>query len=136
MLSTLAQKKTAADINPFSRLNFVRKSVHWTNGRQMDRYIGAEIDKRYKSYKNNSEKRGVSVMDLVMQGYLSAPENDKTPLRPEKLDVEFQAFAIRQIRLFIFVGYDANATVLCTASIPYRRIRSYWHDSARSTTPY
>lgn len=84
--------------------------MHWENGRQMDRYIGAEIDELYEGYKMNPGKTGESIMDLVLQGYLSATSKDALPT---KLDPTFRAFAIRQVRLFVFVGYDENATVLC-----------------------
>jgi cytochrome P450 len=113
MLSTLRWLNTAADVNPFTRLNFVRAFMHWKNGRQMDRYIGAEIDKLYEDYKTNPEKTGESIMDLVLQGYMSAPGKAASCTLPATLDADFRAFAIRQVRLFIFVGYDANATVLC-----------------------
>jgi len=33
-----------AEINPFSQLDFVRKFIHWKNGRQMDLYVGTELD--------------------------------------------------------------------------------------------
>lgn len=76
----------------------------------MDRYIGNELDKRYEEYKTDSEsKRTKAVIDLVLQAYL--PENAKT--KTEKLDPEFRAFAISQIRLFVFVGHDSTSSTIC-----------------------
>ena len=99
-----------ADINPFSRLNFVRKFMHWWNGRILDRYIGMELDKRYEEYKSNPDNpNSKSVMDLVIQEYLKA----STENLPSKFDAHFRTFAIRQMRLFIFAGYDTTASVIC-----------------------
>lgn len=76
----------------------------------MDKYIGNELDKRYDEYKADSDgRRTKSVIDLVLQAYL--PENAK--VRPEKLDPKFRAFAISQIRLFVFVGHDAASSTIC-----------------------
>ncbi|KAG5292726.1 sterigmatocystin biosynthesis P450 monooxygenase StcS [Histoplasma ohiense] len=109
MLSQIQWHNPNAAINPFSRLNFLRYFIHWKNGRQMDRYIGAELDKRYAEYRADPNgTNSKSVMDLVLQAYM-----DKSSLPPEKLDANFRAFAIRQIRLFVFAGHDSTSTVIC-----------------------
>lgn len=98
-----------AETNPLQYLNLARWAVHWWNGRQMDKYIGNELDKRYNEYKADPDsKRTKAVIDLVLQ---ASPENAKT--RPEKLDPEFRAFAISQIRLFVFVGHDSTSSTIC-----------------------
>ena len=112
MLSQIRWHNPGAEINPFSQLDFVRAFVHWNNGRRMDQYIGAELDKRYQEYKADpNSKASRSAMDLVLQAYMSGP--DKSSVLPEKLDPSFRAFAIRQIRLFIFAGYDSTGSVIC-----------------------
>ncbi|KAF2870279.1 sterigmatocystin biosynthesis P450 monooxygenase StcS [Massariosphaeria phaeospora] len=112
MLSTLSWHNPNAVINPFSRLDFVRAFIYWKNGRQMNQYIGAELDKRYVSYKTEPNRAAPeSVMDLVLQAYMSGPDRSATP--PEKLDSDFRDFATRQIRLFLFAGYDSTGSVLC-----------------------
>ena len=84
--------------------------MHWWNGRILDRYIGMELDKRYEEYKSNPDNpNSKSVMDLVIQEYLKA----STENLPAKLDKHFRTFAIRQMRLFIFAGYDTTASVIC-----------------------
>ena len=78
----------------------------------MDRYIGNELDNRFSEFKNdpgNSKQR--SVMDLVLQAYI-AESGDK---KPEKLDPDFRALAIRQIRLFVFTGHDSTSSTICYA---------------------
>lgn len=76
----------------------------------MDKYIGNELDKRYEEFKAGPDsKQTKAVIDLVLQAYL--PEDATT--RPEKLDPEFRAFAISQIRLFVFVGHDSTSSTIC-----------------------
>jgi hypothetical protein len=48
-------------------------------------------------------------IDLVLQSYLP---KDKKNL-PDKLDSEFRAFAIIQIRLFVFVSHDSTSSTIC-----------------------
>jgi cytochrome P450 len=111
MLSQIRWHNPNAEINPFSQLNFVRSFMHWKNGRQMDRYIGAELDRRYQAYRADpNSTTSKSVMDIVLQTYMSAPDSSSLP---EKLDASFRAFAIRQIRLFVFAGYDSTGSVIC-----------------------
>ena len=76
----------------------------------MDNYIGNELDKRYEEFKADPDsKRTKAVIDLVLQAYL--PESAKP--RPKELDPEFRAFAISQIRLFVFVGHDSTSSTIC-----------------------
>lgn len=110
MLRQIRWHQANAETNPLEYFNLVRWAVHWWNGRQMNTYIGNELDKRYNENKADPEsKRTKAVIDLVLQAYL--PENTKT--RPDKLDPEFRAFAISQIRLFVFVGHDSTSSIIC-----------------------
>ena len=110
MLSQIEWHQANAETNPLEYLNFARKAAHWWNGRNMDAYIGKELDKRYHEYKTDPDsKRNKAVIDLVLQAYL--PENANS--KPEKLDPEFRAFAISQIRLFMFVGHDSTSSTIC-----------------------
>jgi cytochrome P450 len=109
MLSQIRWHNPNAEVNPFNSFNFVRSFVHWKNGRQMDRYIGAELDKRYEEYKSDQNgSTSKSVVDLALREYLKSSE-----LLPARLDSNFRSFTIRQIRLFIFAGYDSTASVIC-----------------------
>ncbi|OAX82916.1 hypothetical protein ACJ72_02723 [Emergomyces africanus] len=109
MLSQIQWHDGNATINPLNHLNFLRNFMHWKNGRQMDQYIGAELDKRYREYRADPDGTDSnSVMDLVLQAYM-----DKSSPPPEKLDANFRTFAIRQIRLFVFAGHDSTSTVIC-----------------------
>ena len=110
MLSQIQWHQANAETNPLEYLNLARQAIHWWNGRNMDRYIGNELDQRYEEYKKDPDsKRNKAVIDLVLQAYL--PDNAQE--RPEKLNPEFRAFAISQIRLFVFVGHDSTSSTIC-----------------------
>jgi cytochrome P450 len=109
MLSQVRWHNPNAEVNPFSHFNFVRTFVHWKNTRQMDRYIGAELDRSFQEYRTNPESAtSKSVIDLALQEYLKGSEK-----LPSKLDSSFRAFAIRQIKLFVFAGYDSTGSTIC-----------------------
>ena len=112
MLSQIRWHQPNAEANPLGHFNFVRRIIEWWNGRQMDRYIGSELDKRFSEYKTDlRDKRQKSVIDLVLQAYISQSGEQM----PKTLDSEFRAFAIRQIRLFVFTGHDSTSSTICYA---------------------
>lgn len=109
-MSQIRWHQANADINPLVYLNVIRRVVHWWNGRQMNRYIGNELDKRYDEYKADPEnKRTKAIIDLVLQAYL--PNSGQS--MPERLNPMFRGFAISQIRLFVFVGHDSTSSTIC-----------------------
>jgi cytochrome P450 len=109
MLSQIRWHNPNAEVNPFSHLNFLRTFVHWKNTRQMDRYIGSELDKRFEEHRADPKSPASrSVIDLALQEYLK-----NTDSLPEKLDPGFRSFAIRQIKLFVFAGYDSTGSTIC-----------------------
>ncbi|KAJ4347925.1 uncharacterized protein N0V89_009297 [Didymosphaeria variabile] len=132
MLSQIRWHNPNAEINPFSHFNFVRAFVHWKNRRQMDRYIGAELDRRFQEYKSNAESSASkSVIDLALQEYLKGSEK-----LPDKLDPSFRAFAIRQIKLFIFAGYDSTgSTFSVTLRRPILQTLREEHDKVLGSNP-
>ena len=83
----------------------------WYNSRQMDLYIGKELDKRYASYRTyhgrDDSTQGKSVIELALQSYLA---NGKAT---EELDKTFRTHATRQIRLFLFAGNDTTSSTIC-----------------------
>src|ERR1700759_1191245 len=98
MLNQIQWHNPGADVNPFSHLNLVRFFVQWKNGRQMDQYIGAELDKRHAEYQAEPDStKSKSVIDLVLQAYMKGLEKPSTSSK--SLDPNFRAVAIRQIRL-------------------------------------
>ena len=112
MLSQIRWHQPNAEANPLGHFNFVRWIVEWWNGRQMDKYIGSELDQRFSEYKTDtSDKRQKSIIDLVLQAYIAQSSDSK----PERLDPDFRTFAIRQIRLFVFLGHDSTSSTICYA---------------------
>ena len=106
MLSQIRWHQPNAEANPLGYLNVARRYMQWWNGKQMDQYIGAELDKRYKESKADPQNtRTKAVIDLVLQAY------PKSKL--SELDSEFRTFAIRNIRLFIFTGHDSSSSTIC-----------------------
>ncbi len=85
----------------------MRPLIEWRNGQIMNRYINAELDKRYEEWK--SEKltdRAKSVMDIAIAAYMSERKAS------DKLDSKFKSWATVQIRLFLFAGYDSTAATI------------------------
>ena len=81
----------------------------------MDRYIGELLDKRYSEISadlsGGQDLRSKSVIDLILQTYATS-SNSEGKL-PQRLDSDFRTFAIRQIRLFMFVGHDSTSSTVC-----------------------
>ncbi|QSZ29098.1 hypothetical protein DSL72_003608 [Monilinia vaccinii-corymbosi] len=110
MLSQIRWHQPGEEVNPFGFFNIARRYMHWSNSRQMNRYLGQELDRKYEEYKENlGAPRSRSVIDLVLQAYLS----EDATAKPDKLDAAFRAFAILQIRLFVFVGHDSTSSTIC-----------------------
>ncbi|PQE04870.1 cytochrome P450 protein [Rutstroemia sp. NJR-2017a BBW] len=108
MLSQIRWHQPNAEVNPLALLNPLPHYIHWRNSRAMNRYVGIELDKRYAEFKlDSSNTRSKAVVDLVLQSYM--PKEGKT----DKLDPDFKAFAIRQIRLFMFAGHDSTSITIC-----------------------
>ena len=95
------------ELNPFKRYSPMRPIMEWYNGYKMDRYISAELDKRYQEWRSNSSTpKTKSVIDLALADYMCERSAGAT------LDPEFRAWACAQIRLFLFVGHDSTAATI------------------------
>jgi cytochrome P450 len=96
------------ELNPFVRSNPMRPLIEWYNGRTMNRYINAELDKCYEEWRHNSKPttQAKSVMDIAIAAYMS----DRQAV--EKLDPQFKSWATAQIRLFLFAGHDSTAATI------------------------
>ena len=82
------------------------------NGRVMDHLDGIELDKRYEAWqqsatKHSSNPRSRSIMNLVIAEYMKT-----RPQEGQYLDPEFRKWATIQIRLFLFVRHDSEATTI------------------------
>ncbi len=114
MLSQIRWHQVNGGANPFEYFNFVRKTVHWLNGRQMNNYIDNELTKRYNENEaGNKGKRTKAIIDLVLQDYIPERLDRDSGATGVNLDPSFRAFAIRQIGLFVFAGHDATSSTIC-----------------------
>lgn len=100
-------------LNPFKRYLTIRPLVLWYNNRQMDGYIGAEIEKRFAEHVQDrtgqtDRKRSRSVISLVLDRYLEE-EQVKNGAPPKKI---FKKVTIPQLRLFLFAGRDTTSSTL------------------------
>ncbi|KAL4751945.1 hypothetical protein BDW72DRAFT_212345 [Aspergillus terricola var. indicus] len=105
------------ELNPFKRWNPMRILLEWHNGRTMNHYIGAELDKRYKEWKHSAGNVEVgSIMDLVIAQYMTNKASASAAVASSSsLDASFKTWATQHIRLFLFVGHDSTASVLIYA---------------------
>jgi putative alpha-1,2-mannosidase len=76
-------------MNPFKRWNPIRPLTEWYNGKTMNHYLSAELDKRYEDWRvNEPSTRARSVMDIAIASYMSERK------AAAKLDAEFKRWAI------------------------------------------
>ena len=102
------------DINPIERYNPFRPFVHWYNARRMNRFLSPELNRRMASYQEKggtqTAKQTKSVIDLALAAYSSEKSGKKTI---QGMDSTFEAFAMSQIKLFLFSGHDTTSSTLC-----------------------
>ena len=103
---------TNRESEPWQNFNVMRMLRQWNNGRVMDRFVGQELDQRWRECRaGGSAASGRSVIDLVLQTYLA----EHADHIPAELDPAFRTFAVRQIRLFAFVGQGSTAATIVYA---------------------
>ncbi|KAI9674935.1 MAG: hypothetical protein M1822_008997 [Bathelium mastoideum] len=118
MLSQTSWQMPNREINPLEFLNLPRYFMQWLNSRNMDKYIGAELDKRFQEWQSGSvNARSKSIIDIALEAYMAGSENPdlEKDTNKERMDPRFRAFAIAQVRLFLFVGHDSMSSTICYA---------------------
>ena len=112
MLSQIKWHMANQETHLLQYLNVTRYVMQWWNGRQMDLYIGKELDKRYQEYLEDPHgTRSKAVIDLVLQAYMT--DSSKNKERSKRMDPGFRLFATQQIRTFIFAGHDSTSSTIC-----------------------
>jgi cytochrome P450 len=98
----------AEELNPFKRYNPMRYWRYWSNGKAMDDYISAELDKAYEEWKTTkpANRKSKAVINLVIDDYMHGREAQAN------LDPQFRRWAITQIREIVFVGSDSTAATI------------------------
>ncbi|KAL4966744.1 cytochrome P450 [Aspergillus stella-maris] len=116
MWDTIDRESQMKSGNYFSRLSLVRRFKQWQNGRTMDHHIGIELEKRHQAWKGSdasgspASSASKTIMDLAIAEYLKTRSGAGTTLDPT-----FKAWAVNQIRLFLFVGHDSTAVTIMYA---------------------
>ena len=114
LLSQLRWKLSVQELNPLERWNPVRPVIEWLNSRQMNSYIGKELDQRYADYSANlalgNPPQSKSVISLVLKDYL---EQNRAEKPSPTLDRTFRSIATNQIRTFLFAGHDTTSSTIC-----------------------
>jgi len=82
----------------------------------VDKYIRAELDKRFAEYKasgdSTKESDGVkSIASLALNSYMSEFKISDSPT----MDPVFKKFAASQIRMFMLAGHDTSSTAIVYA---------------------
>ncbi|KAK8086050.1 hypothetical protein PG994_001024 [Apiospora phragmitis] len=117
------------ETNPFKIFNPVRHLVYRYNRRRMDRYVSTELDAHFALHAQGQNgtraKRSKAVVDLALETYLAeqrgssgsaappAPQqatNGTAAKAPMVMDARFKQFAVSQMKLFLFAGYDTTAS--------------------------
>lgn len=74
----------------------------------MNRYIHAEIDKRYSEIMTGNGQASKSVLSLALQSYLHEMQVESS----DKVDQAFKDTATANLRLFLFAGHDTTSSTL------------------------
>lgn len=99
------------ELNPFIRWNPIRLLVQWYNGYRMNKYISSELDKRFSAYQSGDlQQRSRSAIDLALESYIG---EGPSFCASKSLDRKFKAWAVTQIRLFMFAGHDSTSSTIC-----------------------
>ncbi|ROW11887.1 hypothetical protein VPNG_04989 [Cytospora leucostoma] len=98
-----------------------RPLIQRYNGNIINRYIRQELERRFQEIKaahavdpdgtQGKPKAIKSVTTLALEAYM-AETQDLDILRNERLDERFAHYATCQIRLFLFAGTDATASIM------------------------
>lgn len=117
MLQQVKIKTSSKETDVLLQLfNFVRPVKEWYNGRKMDAYINAELDKRYAIYKAQSKdsaslgekSQPECIIDLALQDYMSDPAKAS-----RGLDNKIRTIVARNTRMFLFAGHDSTSSTIC-----------------------
>lgn len=133
ILTTFRKRVALLPMSPADRARglsgaLIRPFRLWYNGRQLDRYIGEELDQRYAQRAADETSRTDSqgkkktryAIDLALDTYEkdfqdsttkpSSTKEGSLPLR--RLDPTFRQSAIDQFKTFIFAGHDTTSSTI------------------------
>ncbi|KAL0264058.1 hypothetical protein SLS55_000002 [Diplodia seriata] len=105
------------ELNPFNRWNPMRPYSLWYHGRKINRFLEAELDKRFleRRYANDSKRDTESVKSIValaLDSYIAEESAQGVSSDVAILDKSFKHYACAQIRLFLFAGHDTTSSTM------------------------
>ncbi|KAF2183336.1 cytochrome P450 [Zopfia rhizophila CBS 207.26] len=97
---------------PLVRWSPLIRLIAWYNGRKMNHYIAAELDKRFTEWKSGavSPSANRTAIDLAIADYLS---KRKDKAEEDRLDPDFKDWAVVQLRMLFFVAHDSTSATIC-----------------------
>ncbi|KAI0141716.1 cytochrome P450 [Xylariaceae sp. FL1272] len=98
-------------VQQIGRLSPLYKLGVWNNGRNLDREISVQINRRVdalRAAKWHGESSLSSMLDRVLMEYFSKPERQ----RVGTVDTEFMKMLVCQLRLLFFAGYDSTSSTM------------------------
>ncbi|KAK0377048.1 AflN/verA/monooxygenase [Colletotrichum limetticola] len=105
-------------LNPLERYLTIRPLVLWLNGKKLDRYLSAEVDKRLAERSanlsnSNDTTRSKSIASLFIDDYLKelGEENLGKRENPDTTQ-QIKHIITPQVRLFLFAGHDTTSSTL------------------------
>jgi hypothetical protein len=113
MMSQLQWGGFTASRDLWKVLNPVRPFLLWYNKRQMHKYIGSQIDRRYfelAQHKGNGSLHEKSALTMALQD--SATTTWPDGKAAEKLESARKATLVSQIMLFLIAGQDTTSTTI------------------------
>ena len=104
------------EMNPFKKFNPLRPVVYRYNRWRMDRFVSHELDKQFADHVKGEDlgrdsKRNKPVVNLALETYLS----ERPKAASSGMDATFKQFALSQMKLFLFAGYDTTASTIVYA---------------------
>ncbi|KAK8093495.1 hypothetical protein PG997_000180 [Apiospora hydei] len=134
------------ETNLFKIYNPMRHLVYRYNRRRMDRYVSTELDAHFAIHAQGQNgaraKRSKAVVDLALETYLAEQRGSAAPdqqangkTAPMVMDARFKQFAVSQMKLFLFAGYDTTASAAVYAIHLLSLYPETLQKRARNTTP-
>ncbi|KAK6428622.1 hypothetical protein LTR95_015232 [Oleoguttula sp. CCFEE 5521] len=114
-ISQTKWQKIGAQFRPSELIDFRRPFVQAWNNYRMDRYIGRLLDERFAQRDSQSDgKKQKIVIDLALTTYLKEVKGSTgSDSKVNKIDPDFRAGAIANIKIFVFAGHDTTSSTIC-----------------------
>ncbi|UQC81363.1 AflN/verA/monooxygenase [Colletotrichum lupini] len=113
------------ETNLFRKFNPIRHLVYRYNRWRMDRYVSSELETHFAAMRSQAQlgdsgpekttavpRRSKAVVDLALETYLLSEKNNGNSGQKMTMDPTFKQYAVSQMKLFLFAGYDTTAAAV------------------------